>query len=56
MRAHKVDLQLANLVTHDAHIAKFSNPGSNGVSKFVPRDQRVNHSPRPANRFARIGR
>jgi hypothetical protein len=42
MRAHQVYLQLADLISCDAHVGELSNPGGHGVGDFVSGYQRVN--------------
>jgi len=54
VRAHKVDLQLADLIADYVHIAQLSHAGRNGVRNFVTSDQRIDNCTRALDGFARV--
>ena len=56
VRAHQVDLQLANLVAGDAHVAEFAHARGDGIGEFVAGDDVVNHGARTIHGLARVGR
>ncbi len=55
MRANQIDLQLANLIAGDAHVAQLSDSGSDGVRDFIARNNLVDHGTGQLNRRAGIG-
>jgi hypothetical protein len=56
VRTHQVDLQLANLVAGNAHIAELAHAGSDRIGQLVAGDNLVDHRARPVHGLARIGR
>jgi hypothetical protein len=56
MRAHQVDLQLANLVTGNPDIAQLADAGCDGVGNLFFRHQRIHHVACGVNAFASIRR
>ncbi len=55
VRAHQVDLQFANLVAGDAHVAQFADAGGDGIGDLVAGDDLVDDGARPVDRLARVG-
>ena len=56
VRAHQVDLQFANLVADNAHVAELAHAGGDGVGDFVAGDDLIDHGARPVHSLARVRR
>jgi hypothetical protein len=52
VRAHQIDLQLANLWASDLDVAKLSHSGGNRVRRLVVGDKLVDNCSRPVDSFA----
>src|SRR5271168_5138230 len=55
MRAHEIDLQLANLVANDVHVAEFADSGCNGVRNLIVNDEFVDDRASAIDGFAGVG-
>src|ERR1700691_3948337 len=55
MRTNEVDLQLADLISDDMHVAKLADASCDGVRNFILSDERVNHRAGAVNGLARVG-
>ncbi len=56
VRADQVDLQFANLVASNAHVAEFSDAGGDGVSDLVAGDNLVDDGACQVHGLPRVGR
>ena len=56
MRAHQVDLQFANLLAGDAHVAQFADAGGDGVGDLVAGDDLIDDRACLVDRFPRVRR
>ena len=54
MRAHKIDLKLANLFANDADVTQFADASGDRVGNFVVRDERIHHRASAVDGLARI--
>ena len=56
MRAHQVDLQFANLIAGDAHVAQFAHASRDRVSEFVAGNNFVDDGARLIDGLSRVWR
>ena len=55
VRAHQVDLQLADLIAHDVHIAELADASRDRVGNFIIGDERVDDGAGAVDGLARVG-
>ncbi len=56
VRADQVDLQFADLVAGDAHVAEFADAGGDGVGDLILGNQSVDYGARSIHALACVGR